>query len=98
MLDAERLAGHPGDEHVGVVAVGHRGQRRRLLDAGLDQPVAVEADALDGLAGEVRTEPGERLGSPIDDGDGVAGVEDGVGQRRPDPPAPDDDDVHARGA
>ena len=31
----------------------------------------------------------------IDDGDRVAAVEDGVGQRRPDPPAPDDDDVHA---
>ena len=62
---------------------------------GFDQPIAVEADAFDGLAGEVRTEPGERLGAAVDDGDGVPAVEEGVAQRCPDPAAPDDDDVHA---
>ena len=82
VLDAEGLAGDPGDEDVGVVAVGDRRQRRRLLDAGLDQPVAVEADAVDGLAGEVRTEPGERLGPPVDDGHGVPAVDEGVAERR----------------
>ena len=62
LLDAEVLPGDAGDEDVGVVAAGHRGDGAGLLDAGLDQPVAVEADALHGLPGEVGAEPVERLG------------------------------------
>ncbi len=94
VLDAERLARHPGDQHVGVVAVGHRGERRGLFDARLDESVPVEPDALDGLSLEIGAEPGEGFAAPIDDGDGVPGVEDGVGQRGPNPPAPDDHHVH----
>ena len=36
VVDAERLAGHPGGDDVGVVAAADRGERLRLLDARLD--------------------------------------------------------------
>ena len=73
-LDAEGLPGDPGDQDVRVVAVGDRGESAGLLDAGLHQPVAVEADAGDRLAGEALPEAVERLGPLVDDGDGVAGA------------------------
>ena len=62
VLDAEVLVGDAGDEDVRVVAARDRGDGAGLLDARLDESVAVEPDALDGRPGEVGTEPGERLG------------------------------------
>ena len=93
-LDAEVLAGDPSDEHVGVVAARHRRHRGRPLDPRLDQPVAVEPDALDGLAAEVVAEPVERLAPAVDDRHGVPEVEQGVAERRAHAPASDDHDVH----
>ena len=71
-VDPERLPRDPGDQDVGVVAARHRGDRSRPLDAGLDEAVAVEADALQRLAGEVLGQPLEGRAAPIDDGDRVA--------------------------
>ena len=51
-LDAERLAGDPGDHDVRVVPVRDRGQSSGLLDAGLREAVSVEPDAGDRLTGE----------------------------------------------
>ena len=51
-----------------------------LLDAGLDEAVAVEADALHRVAGEVGAEAGERRRPPVDDGDGVPVVESEPGR------------------
>ena len=48
-------------------------------------------------AGEVGAEPGERLAAPVDDRDGVPVAGEGPGERRADPAASDDDDVHGRG-
>ena len=93
-LDAERLARHAGDEDVRVVAVGHRGHRFGALDAGLDQPVAVEADPGDRRAAEVRPEAFERRACggrrPRPSGPTRAGP----GQRRADPATSNDHDVH----
>ena len=61
------------------------------------QAVAVEADALHGRAREVGAEPGERVAPAVDDGDGVAVAAEDAGERRADPAAPDDDDVHGGG-
>ena len=97
VVDAEALPGHPGDQDVGVVAAGDRGHGAGLLDAGLDQAVAVEPDALHRPSGEVRAQAVERLGPAVDDGDGVAVLEEGDAERRSDPPAPDDHDVHGGG-
>ena len=52
-LDAERLAGHPRGDDVGVVAGGHRGERVGPLDARPEQHVAVEAHAESRSPGEV---------------------------------------------
>ena len=94
-VDAERLAGDAGDEHVGVVAVGHRGDGAGPLDPRLDQPVAVEADALHGRAGEVVGEATEGLGAAVDDRHGVPAGQQVERQRGAHPTAADDDDVHA---
>ena len=58
-LDAEGLAGHPGGEDVGVVAVGDGGDGGGLADAGLLEPVAVEPDPDDLPAAEPLVEPAE---------------------------------------
>ena len=65
-----------------------------LLDAGLGQGVAVEADAVDRLPGEVLTEPGEGGRVLIDDRDRVVAPGQAARQRRADPAAAQDDDVH----
>ena len=94
-LDPVGLPGDAGDEDVRVVAVRHGGEGAGLLDAGLGEPVAVEADADDLLAGEVEGQAPERPLLPIDHGDGVARGLQGAGQAGTDPTAPDDDDVHS---
>ena len=45
-----------------------------------------------------RAQPAERVGVAVDDGDGVAAVLEAAGQRRADPAAAHDHDVHARDA
>ena len=47
VLDAVGLAGDAGAQDVGVVAVRHRGESPGLVDAGLREVVAVEAEADD---------------------------------------------------
>ena len=72
-LDPEVLAGDAGGEDVRVVAAGDRGDGAGALDAGLDQVVAVEAEADDLLAAEVLGQAlAERVGVLVDDGDRVA--------------------------
>ena len=61
------------------------------------EAVAVEADALHRAPGEVGAEADERLAAAVDDGDGVAVAGEDAGERRADPPAADDDDVHGGG-
>ena len=94
-LDAEGLPGHPGHEDVRVVAVGDGGQCAGLLDAGVPQPVAVEADPDDGLAGEVLAEAVERLLAGDRSTATVWPISSQArAETRSDPAAPDDDDVH----
>ncbi len=71
VLDAEGLAGDPRGDDVGVVAAADRGERVGLLDAGLDQGLAVEADARSpaGRGSLAEAAEGERV--LVDDGDGV---------------------------
>ena len=57
-------------------------ERAGLLDAGLAEEVAVEADALDGAPDEALGQPPERLGLLVDDGDRVATVLEDAGQAR----------------
>ena len=94
VVDVEGLAHHPGGQDVGVVAVGHGGESLGLLDAGLEQHLAVEADALDRLAVEVGTQPAERLGVLVDDRDGVAALLQTACQGGSDASAAHDHDVH----
>jgi hypothetical protein len=93
-LHAERLPGHPGHEDVGVVAVGHRRQGAGLLDAGLGEPVPVEAHAGDGSAAEVLGQPFEGPDPAIDHRHGVPALLQGAGQPGPDAPATDNHYVH----
>ena len=93
-FDPEGLAGDAGDEDVGVVAVGDRRQRVGPLDAALDEAVAVEADAHDGLAVEAGRQPTEGLLVAIDDGHGVVVIPEHARQPGPDPTTSDDDDMH----
>src|SRR5258708_3595819 len=65
-----------------------------MFDTGLDQDVAVEADAGDPAALEARGELAERVGVLVDHGDRVVLVLQNMGDRRADAPAPHDHDVH----
>ena len=65
-----------------------------LLDPGLLEVVAVEAEADDGGPGEVGGQAAERPGVLVDDGDAVVRLLEGAGQLAADPAAADDDDVH----
>ena len=98
LLDAERLAGHPGRDDVGVVAAGDRREGVGALDAGLLEDGLVEAVAGDLVAVEGRAEPPERVGVAVDDRHGVVAVLEAAGQRRADPAAAHDHDVHAANA
>ena len=60
VLDAEGLPDHPGGEDVGVVAGGDRGEPLGLLDAGLQQHLAVEAHPRPSC----RRSPGRGGGTP----------------------------------
>ena len=62
VVDAEGLPSDPRRDDVGVVTAGDGGEGVGLLDARLDQGVAVESDARDGAPGEVGTEPAEGAG------------------------------------
>jgi hypothetical protein len=95
VLDAERLAHHPGREDVRVVAVGDRGERERVLDPRLAQRVAVEPEAGDLVPAELRVQASERLGVLVDDGHRVAVVLEALRQRRTDPAASHDHEVHS---
>ena len=93
-LDAERLAGDPGDHDVRVVPVRDGRESSGLLDAGLREAVAVEPDAGDRLTGEALPQAVERLGTLVNDRDRVAGVDEPRRERRADPPASHHDHVH----
>ena len=71
-LDAERLAGHPRRDDVGVVAGRHGRERAGLLDAGPQQHVAVEPHAQHALAGELGGQPVKCGAVAIDHGHVVA--------------------------
>ena len=92
------VAGHAGGDDVGVVAGAARGEGLRPSDARLDQRVAVEADADDGLAAELRMQLAEGLGVLVDDGNRMALLVEGVGQRGAHAATPEDDDVHVGNA
>ena len=94
VLDAEGLAGYPRRDDVGVVATGHCGEGVGLLDTGLDQRVPVEADAGDLTAPEARPEPPKRAGVLVDDRHRVTDRLDAVRDRRADPAAAHDHDMH----
>ena len=66
------------------------------LDAGRLEGLAIEADALDGLAAELGTQLPEGVGVLVDDGDGMTHLVEPMGQERPDSAAAEDDDVHGR--
>ena len=94
-LDPEVLAGDAGGEDVRVVAAGHRGDGAGALDAGLDEVVAVEAEAHDLLAAEVLGQAlAERVGVLVDHRHRVAIALEAQGELAAHPPASDDDDVH----
>src|SRR5690606_29835099 len=81
VVDAEVLASDPGDEDVRVVAARDGGNCRRLLDARLDEPVAIEPDAAAGRPGAARPAATEGVGAAVDDGNGVASGDELVCQR-----------------
>ena len=93
-LDAERLTSDTCDHDVAVVAVRDGREGLGLLDAGLAKTGLVEPDALDLRARETVGKPAERLGLPIDHGDGVTLLLERCSQARSDSPASDDNDVH----
>ena len=95
MLDAERLAGNAGDEDVGVVATGDRGDGAVGGDAGLGQHVAVEPDADHGRALELVTETTERLDAAVDHDDVVFRGGEVEGDLGADSATADNDDMHA---
>src|SRR6202042_612873 len=95
-VHAERLAGHPGGDDVGVVTAADRGEGVRALDARLDKHGPVKAHAGNTIALERRAKPAECLRVPVDDRDGVVPVLQDVSKRRPDPSAAHDHDVHDR--
>ena len=64
------------------------------LDAGLDEGVAVEADAGHPLPGEVGAEAAEGVAVAVDDGDRVATALEPAAERRPDATTSHDHDVH----
>jgi len=65
----ERLPDHARRDHVGVIAAAHRRERIGALDAGLDQDIAVEADAGHLAALEAHGQLAERLRVLVDDRD-----------------------------
>ena len=73
---------------------GDRSERERVLDAGLRERVAVEAEAGDLVAAEVDQAP-ERVGVLVDDRDGVSVVLKALGEGRPHPAASHDHEVHS---
>src|SRR5690606_2784870 len=94
VADAERLARDPRGDDVGVVARGDRGEGAGVLDAGLDERVAVEAQPGDAAALEVRGQPPERLGVLVDDAHRVAVLLQRLGERDADTPRTHDHEVH----
>src|SRR4051812_428811 len=96
VVDAERLAGHPGRDDVGVVAAADGGERLRLLDPGLAQGVPVEADAGDAATGEPGTQPPEGRLVRVDHRHRVPLALQDQRQSRPHPAAAHDDEVHPR--
>ena len=96
VLDAERLAGDPRGDDVRVVAAADRGEGVGLLDACLEQRVAVEPNASDGLAAEVELPAGgTRRGSGRSPRPRAPLIEL-VSQCGPDAAAAHDHDVHVR--
>jgi hypothetical protein len=94
VLDPEVLAGDARGEDVGVVTVGHCGERARALDAGLDEVVAVEAEADDRAAREAAGQATERPRVLVDDGDGVPRLLERLREFGTHSTTPHDDDVH----
>src|SRR2546421_12778754 len=81
---------------MGVIAAAARDESIGALDPRLDQPRPVEADPGDPVALERGAEPAERLRIPVNDRYRVAPVLENMGERRPDPTAAHDYDVHDR--
>ena len=95
VLDAEGLAGHAGDEDVGVVATGDGGDGTIGGDAGRGQNVAVEPDADHGGAREPLAETAERLEPAVDHDDIMFRGGEAESDLRADSATTDNDDMHA---
>ena len=95
VLDAERLAGDAGDEDVGVVATGDRGDGAVGGDAGGGEHVAVESDADHGRARERIAETSERLQLAVDHDDVMFRGGEAEGDLGADSATTDNDDMHA---
>ena len=93
-LHAERLAGHPRRDDVGVVARRDRGERSCLLDACPQQHVAVEPHAEHALTRELGGEAVKCRAVAIDDGHVVTDPGQAVRQRRAHPAASHDHYTH----
>src|ERR1039457_6931008 len=91
---AERFTGHPGGDHVGVVAAADGGERVSFLDPGLHQDMLVETDPADLPALERGTQFAERIPVLVDDRDRMALVLKDVRECGSDSPASHDHDVH----
>jgi hypothetical protein len=94
VADGEGFPGHPGGDDVGVVPVGHGGERARPLDARLDQDIPVEAVAGDPVAAEVLGQAVERLFVLVHHSDGMIESLQRRRQGRPDPATAHDHNVH----
>ena len=79
---------------VRVVAIGDRGERAGVLDAGVLQRVTVVTDAGDLEPGEIGMEPPEGAGAPVDDRHAVAHLFELQGELTTDSPAAHNDHVH----
>ena len=97
--DAERLPGQPGRDDVGVVAAGDGGERVGPLDPGRDRaPRGRSPCRSRSVPVKSRAEPPEGVGVRVDDRHRVAARLQAVGQRRADPAASHDHDVHDIGS
>jgi hypothetical protein len=94
VVDPEGLPGDARREDVRVVAVRDGREAVGVVDPGLPQHVAVEAQPGHLGPGEVGVEPAERVRVLVDHRDGVAVVLQRLGEGRAGPAAAHDHEVH----
>src|SRR5215213_976663 len=94
LVDAERLARHPGRDDVGVVTARDCRERVGPADAGLLEYLLVEAVAGDLVAVEAGPQATKAVGHAVDDRDGVVALLQTSSEGRSDPPTSHDHHVH----